>query len=49
MKNVNIEQLNLNKNLQVSAQIVNDIGEECRKNTLIKRRILPQLTMVKQR
>ena len=41
--NVNLEQLNLGQNMQVSAQITNDINEECRKNKLIKKRILPML------
>ena len=48
MKNVNVEQLNLAKNLQVSAQITNDISVECRKNALIKRIILPQLKIVNE-
>ena len=41
--NVWIEELLLDKNIQISAQVINNITLECQKNILIKKKIMAQL------
>ena len=40
-----IEELNISGNILVSAQIMNDITQECRKNILIKKTIMTELPL----
>ena len=44
-ENVSIERIELNKNMEVSASIINAIEDECRQNILIKKKILSKMRL----